>query len=59
MIGYYNLTDELTGDESADLAAFLATWTDATLAELSAPSLTILATHDDLALESEVLANIG
>ena len=59
VVGYYNLTDELTGDESADLAAFLATWADATVAELSAPTLTILATHDDLALESEVLANIG
>ena len=59
VVGYYNLTDELTGEESADLAAFLATWADATVAELTAPSLTLLATHDDLALESEVLASIG
>jgi hypothetical protein len=58
LLGYYNFVDELTPAEASGLHAFLERWRSAELAELTAPSLLILATHDDLALESRVLARI-
>jgi len=58
LLGYYNLRDELTPAEAAELQAFLDRWRVAELAELAATSLLILATHDDLALDSRVVARI-
>jgi hypothetical protein len=58
VLGYYNLSDELDPEEAADLADLLATWKDVTVAELAAVHLDILATHDDLALDSEVIRRI-
>lgn len=55
VLGYYNLLDELNVGETADLADFLATWREATVAESSTSSLCILATHDDLALDSQIV----
>lgn len=58
LLGYYNLIDELTPLEAAQLHAFLERWRSAEVAELTASSLLILATHDDLALDSHVVARI-
>jgi hypothetical protein len=58
LLGHYNLNDELSGEEAADLADFLARWEGATLAELSCPALALIATHDDLALDSRVITRI-
>jgi hypothetical protein len=58
LLGYYNLLDELTPLEAAELQAFLERWRSAEVAELTASSLLILATHDDLALDSHVVARI-
>jgi hypothetical protein len=59
LLGYYNLLDELTPFEAAELNDVLTRWSDVTIAELTASSLVILGTHDDLALDSEVVARIS
>ena len=59
LLGYYNLRDELTPFEAAELNDVLTRWSDVTIAELTASSLVILGTHDDLALDSEVVACIS
>jgi hypothetical protein len=59
LLGYYNLAAELGVDETSELAAFLETWGGQTMAELTAPHLALLATHDDLALDSRVVARLG
>jgi hypothetical protein len=59
LLGYYNLRDELTASEAAELHAFLMRWADVTVAELVAPSLVILGTQDDLALDSEIVAHVS
>jgi hypothetical protein len=58
VLGYYNLLDELTPPEAAELGDFLERWRDASVAELEATSLVILAHHDDLALDSHAAARI-
>jgi hypothetical protein len=58
LLGYYNLRDELTPAEAAELQEFLDRWRSAELAEVTATSLLILATHDDLALDSRVVARL-
>lgn len=56
LLGYYNLREELSAAEAAELHAFLERRGSAELAELSAASLLLLGTHDDLALDSRVVA---
>src|SRR5262249_4516898 len=55
LLGYYNLLDELTPSEAADLNAFLERWWDVTIAELEVSRLLLIATHDDLALDIRVI----
>jgi hypothetical protein len=57
-VGHYNLSDELSAPEAADLQDFVARWGQRTLAELTVPALVLLATHDDLALDSRVVHRI-
>jgi hypothetical protein len=58
LLGYYNLRDELTAAEAAELRAFLDRWRTAELAELTSSSLLVIATYDDLALDSRIVARI-
>ncbi|MET0411371.1 MAG: hypothetical protein ABW217_08735 [Polyangiaceae bacterium] len=56
LLGYYNLLDELDATEARALFELLERWQSATLAELTASSLQVIATHDDLALSCEVVS---
>jgi hypothetical protein len=59
LLGYYNLCHELTPAQAADLSDFLQRWADATVAELTLISAVVIASHDDLALDSHVVARSG
>jgi hypothetical protein len=56
LLGYYNLLDELDASEAQALFELLERWRDATMAELTVAELLLIATHDDLALSSMVVA---
>jgi hypothetical protein len=59
LLGFYHLREELTPPEAAELHAFLERWAHTTVAELTAASLAIIGTHDDLALDSEIVVRIS
>lgn len=55
-IGYYNLCDELDEVETTELRYFLNDWCDEILIQSCVKSFDILETHDDLVLNSKVIA---
>ena len=59
LIGYYNLSDHLDRQETAELAALLGQWADATLLEDVADELWVIATNDDLVLSGTVRERIS
>lgn len=57
-MGYFNLLDELSPDETDELASLIASWANVALAEIRVDELALLETHDDLVLASRRIADI-
>ena len=58
LVGYYSLTDHLDAEETAALAAMLDRHGRATMLEGRIERLWLMETHDDLALDSRVVAEL-
>jgi hypothetical protein len=58
LVGYYSLADHLDAAETATLAGILARHGPATVLEGRIERLWLMETHDDLALDSRVVAEL-
>jgi hypothetical protein len=59
LVGIYNLLDDLSASEAADLRALLTRWWDVPLLRFTATRLWLLAARDDLVLDGDPPTNLA